>query len=553
MGKRVDWGAIGQWVGVAIGLAAFLASLAGAGFLPDWYDYVWPVLALIGLVCVAAIILGLARGADTADEKTTPEPRPRFDPQVVPPPGDLPRGSYLPFVRNKCFTGRTEDLRALAERLIGQDPSAAGGQLRLALAGMGGLGKTTLAAEFAHRYGRYFPGGVFWLNAASAEALESDLVQCGLSMGLSPWPKEQRQQVAAVLRAWGEPVGRLVVLDNAAEVKLLREWLGRLQGSQLRLLITTRRPEWPPELGIPAYGLEVFSPQESRALLRRLAPRLEAEPENGLDAIAGRLGRLPLALDLAGRYLQDRKDLSAAGYLAELEQAENALEHTSLKDWVEEAEVPHPASVAAAFEMSCRRLEAGDERDELARRLFAAAGYLAPGVPIPREVFRALAADEAEADRALGRLMDLGLLSPAAEGPTIHLLLAEYSRLRSQESGLPQLAGVLLALSGQLGQTGFPRRFPWLWAHVQEVAEAVETLAPEDSARLWGNLGNHLAEVADYQRAAQLQGRGLEGLTKALGPEHPDVATAHNNLGVTLQHIGDYPAAKQHYEEALAL
>jgi hypothetical protein len=82
---------------------------------------------------------------------------------------------------------------------------AALGQTAAVLPGLGGLGKSTLANEFAHRYGAFFPGGVFWLHATDEAAINGDLVQCGLALGLQPWPEKQPEQVAAVLRAWAGP------------------------------------------------------------------------------------------------------------------------------------------------------------------------------------------------------------------------------------------------------------------------------------------------------------------------------------------------------------
>ena len=128
--------------------------------------------------------------AQTPDHPTPP---PLPDPDTLPDPGPLPPGSRLPFQRNAVFTGRVEPLKALARALIhGESASTLVTQ---AVHGMGGIGKTQLAVEFAHRYGRYFCS-VHWLNAALPEGIAAQVALCGQAMNLTNWPQEQPQQVA---------------------------------------------------------------------------------------------------------------------------------------------------------------------------------------------------------------------------------------------------------------------------------------------------------------------------------------------------------------------
>ena len=129
------------------------------------------------------------------------------------------------------------------------------------------------------------------------------------------WPREQPEQVALTLREWQQSGPRLVILDNLEEPAAAREWLARL-GGPLRVLLTARRADWPPDLGLAQLPLELFTPQESRIFLQTFRG---AEPPEALDALAERVGHLPLALALAGRYLAAHPRLSIAGYLERLE------------------------------------------------------------------------------------------------------------------------------------------------------------------------------------------------------------------------------------------
>src|SRR5262249_25405208 len=81
-------------------------------------------------------------------------PVPALPVDAIPNPGPLPAGSRMPFAVNPLFVGRQEDLRTLARQLKAGATSAVG-QVEIAAAtGLGGIGKTQLASEFVHRYGR---------------------------------------------------------------------------------------------------------------------------------------------------------------------------------------------------------------------------------------------------------------------------------------------------------------------------------------------------------------------------------------------------------------
>ncbi len=96
---------------------------------------------------------------------------------AVPAPAALPAGSRMGLARNPLFVGRDQDLKALAVALkAGQ--TAAVGQIAAAT-GLGGIGKTQLASEFVHRYGRYFEGGVSWVSFGDPGTIPAEIAACG--------------------------------------------------------------------------------------------------------------------------------------------------------------------------------------------------------------------------------------------------------------------------------------------------------------------------------------------------------------------------------------
>ena len=157
----------------------------------------------------------------------------------VPKPAGLPPGSHLPFRRNALFVGRTPDLLELAGALKAGGTAAVG--QGTAVTGLGGIGKTQLACEFAYRYGRFFQGGVFWLACQDPAAVPAEIAACGRVMNLhadfTGLPLEA--QVALVAAAWHSELPRLLVFDNCEDEAVLEAWAPR--GGGCRVLLTARR------------------------------------------------------------------------------------------------------------------------------------------------------------------------------------------------------------------------------------------------------------------------------------------------------------------------
>ena len=571
----------------------------------------------------------------------------RLRPQVTL-PGDLPPGSYIPFPRNRLFTGREEDLRQLEGVLCGPHPSpqppplsrkrergggaaeGGGGGVRAqsplplahpvgegegpgegvralitqAITGMGGVGKTQLAVEFAYRYGYRFRS-VHWLDLSNPALLDEQIARNGARMGLEPWPDKLPDQVARTLQAWQAEGPRLLILDNLEDPAAAQDILACLSHSSLRLLLTARRRDWPRYLGLQILPLDEFTPEESRAFLRHFLPPDRAADAD-LDALAERLGHLPLALELAGRYLERHPRLSVGDYLNALLQV---LDHPSMRGWRPDLPSPtkHDLSLRATFALSWEQVQDPD-----ARRAFLLAGFCAPNVPIPESILERMIEDPVRRDEALGELIGLGLLEGSPESPAIHPLLADFAqadarrasaregrlrRLKSaflglwpgvglrrhpepasaqadawrasaQEGRFPIGAPFLSALASlaaetnrEIDRTGRYDLFAPLLPHLRAVAEKAEPLFPArpgsepaaDLALLWNELGYHLYHVAAYAEARACYERALRIWERALGPEHPHVATAVNNLGRVLWALGDLAGAKACFERALRI
>lgn len=339
----------------------------------------------------------------------------------VPPVAPLPDPSRIIYPANKLFTGRDNELQRIAAALL----RGATATPTVAICGIGGVGKTTLAAEFAHRYGAYFAGGVWWLNCAEPALIAQEIATCGAR--LVDWRPDYRDltlddQVQLTLAVWQQPVPRLLIFDNCEDEEIVRRFRPPTGGC--RVIITTRRAGWSAALGVDAQRLDVLHPEDAHALLLRYRPDLarDAAMVATLDAIAAELGGLPLALHLAGSYLETYRDDSDLGdpaaFLDEV-RAMDVLDHDAMRG-IDTSATPtdHERHVANTFLVSYRRLTPdASPADAHAVALLARAARLAPGEAIPRDLLLAtlrLPEDDRsarrEAARGLNRLLDLGLL-----------------------------------------------------------------------------------------------------------------------------------------------
>lgn len=170
--------------------------------------------------------------------------------------------------------------------------------------GLGGIGKTQLACEFVHRYGQFFPGGVFWLSFADPAAVPAEVAMCGGDDGIQfrsefgTFPLDE--QVNLVLAAWENPHVWLLVFDNCEDEALPEQWRPKHGGCQV--LLTSRCHHWDATLRVQALRLDVFARTDSIALLRTFRSELPAD-DSDLSAVAAALGDLPLALHLVGSFL----------------------------------------------------------------------------------------------------------------------------------------------------------------------------------------------------------------------------------------------------------
>jgi tetratricopeptide (TPR) repeat protein/transcriptional regulator with XRE-family HTH domain len=482
-----------------------------------------------------------------------------------PPPGPLPHGSRMPLARGALFIGRTGDLRQMAAALRGGGGTLVVGQV-IAATGMGGLGKTQLAVEFVHRYGRHFAGGVFWLSFADREEIPLQVAACGGAGFMDLRDDFARlgldEQLALVQATWQGPMPRLLVFDNCEEEALLSRW--RPSAGGCRVLVTSRRSSWDVALGVESMAVDVLSRTESVELLRRFRPDLNAD-DTSLDGIAHEVGDLPLALHLAGSFMRRYSaEIEPRDYLAELREP-GMLEHASLLGrglTRELSPTRHIQSVAQTFAMSYGRLDPGDEVDRTALALLARAARLAPGEPMPRDLLlRTLGELESMEDRltradALARLGALGLLQPSGDLLRLHRLLVHFVNGVAEDPGASPAVDEALIAAGRMADEGRLAGASLLQAitHLHHVTRlAVEGTQDGRAAALSDASGRALTAAGDFAAARPALERAVAIRERTLGPDHPDTARSLNNLAVVLRAQAEAAASRTLFERVLSI
>ena len=485
----------------------------------------------------------------------------------IPPVRPLPPKSLMTLRPNPHFVGREDQLRQLETHLRAGSPTAIG-QVAAAT-GLGGIGKTQLAVEYGHRYGPRYPGGVFWLDMEDEEAIASQVAACGGPQGMDLPAFDAlslEEQVARVKKEWEKATPRLVVFDNVDDSRVVDEWRPVTGGC--RVLITSRRTKWPSTLGLAQVQLDTLPRDKATELLCKGRPEaLGDEGEAGAaDAICETLGDLPLAVALAGAYLETYKhDVKLKQYLKQL-RAQPVLENPALVDFVQDpSPTEHVQNVAATFEVSYKRLDPDGETDLLAMRLFHLASYFAP-VSIRRELLVSAAGLDPGVDEerrlaadAVDRLAGLGLIDEEAEGRLLlHRLLAEFARHnpapgQSGEEAWTAIADSVQRFASRENRSGLPTDLARELPHLLRLTTEAGRRHLPGTALLLSTLGYHLRVVGWFRQARICFEGALTIGQVEYGKDHPNVAIHANNLGTVLLDLGDPKGARECFEQALGI
>jgi len=447
--------------------------------------------------------------------------------------------------RIASFTGRANELDRLDAILMREKPVAVthASVGRVAVQGMGGVGKTALAIEYAHRF-RGLYAGVCWCPAETRTGLLSALASLAVTLGAASAEEADVEKAAkAALRRLAEQRATwLLVYDNVTAPDAIADLV---PSAGARVLITSRFSDW--SEFAEEVALDVLPLEEAVALLESRTGRSDVL---GAKTLAEALGHLPLALDHAAAYCK-----RAQVHFADYAERASSLINTAPRG------TGYPRSVAATFDLAIAQAV---RQCPTAEALMA---YLAQGAPerIPMILVEGAVDDEAERLQALAALAEVSLVQhhPFEDGTpavTVHRLVQAVARARSEANGSVQDArGRVIARLVAIYPKNVDNPQSWplcaqLTPHLLRLRDTPDTTSDiADWPKLLDCAGGYFLGRAVYSQAEPLLRDALAIREKSLGPEHPDTATSLNHLAGLLMGRGNLAEARPLCERALAI
>ncbi|WP_426505190.1 FxSxx-COOH system tetratricopeptide repeat protein [Dactylosporangium sp. McL0621] len=528
--------------------------------------------AVLGAVGATADAVGRSAATDVGTG-------PRF-------PGALPAIWNLP-QRNAAFTGRRDTLDRLRDRLSANITVV----VPRALYGLGGVGKTQVAIEYAYRFAADYDL-VWWISAEQVAQVRSALGELARTLNLQEADSlgESVRMVREALRQ-GRPSPRwLLIFDNVGEPETIRELLPQGSG---HVLLTSRNQEWAQDAEV--VEIDTFTRAESVTLLTRRLPGLAVE---AAEAVASRLGDLPLAIEQAAAWLSET-GMPVARYL-------ELLDTQPLRILAENPPVGYEGTTTATLRLSLDQLR---RQSPAAAKLLEICAFFAPE-PIPTRLLYTPAFTQPllEYDPALhdpirqGRLIrrigryalasvDSGhtvmqihrLMQAVIQGSLtdeereenrrhVHRVLATAERTDPDEvASWPAYARLLPHVRGsQAHHSPDPAvrlfvadvvRYLWVrgdFSSSQELAEETVEIwrgdprIGEDPVTLLldFHLGNALRSQAEYDRALEIDNRALELLKQQVeDQDDPYIVMTAGGVAADLRALGRYDEARELAED----
>ena len=439
-------------------------------------------------------------------------------------------------LRSTRFTGREMFLAMVRERLLSGDRTVV-----QALHGMGGVGKTLLAVEYAHRFAREYDL-VWWVDAEQPGLILEEIGSLAVAVGLVPADTAIPVAVAAAKEHLRSSDRWLIVFDNAEDPAVIRRFLPEGPG---HVLITSRNPGWR-GLAIRV-EIDVFTRAESVHLLMEQSATLT---EQDADAIAAQLGDLPLAIAQAAGVLADTY-MSADEYL-------NALREET--EHVLDTGVPatYSVSLAAVVRIATTKVAAVDPP---AAQLLKVCAFLAPE-PVDAAWFAstaslnqrdlpdplaALTASSFALRQRVAILARHGLARATRDGLLLHRLIAAitcHALTPAEQAATRATAEQLLVAAGPADAYD-PATWPAWTAMLSHLIHLDPATTSNDGLR---ELACTAALVmylrGDSRGGGDLAQHLYQAWSTSLGKDHPSTLYAANNLARCSHGLGDYEHAR---------
>jgi len=476
--------------------------------------------------------------------------------ELAKPPSDkYGRVHHLPAHANPNFVGREQSLLELHEKLFTNPATVlTQGKVEVVTA-LGGVGKTTLAREYAETFWRCYRQ-IFWVDcrldfpdefAKIHDLIRPELANAGLQTS------DKAAWAIAELNQTNRPL-RLLILDNAENQQSVLKWVPA--SGNCHTVITSRCTEWSPNFG--QHPVWVLDPGSARELLLRRARKSLEDPEKDLaDKLAEKLGYLPLALEQAAAYIAH--DGSFKRYLRLYEENEARLQADWSRDW---STVDYPHSVFLTWRATIDALAAGS------RAILRLCSFLSPA-DIPAEMLTKGAASIAAAAEEMGANLgnpgeldidrwrrELALYSMIQWRSdkrmfSIHCLVQSVERNQVSAEAQPRIA----ERAADMLMAWAPReawRFEnWeAWRMARPHAQELYRVRAGSNPAFLLEFGTFLHSRGECLEAEPLLTAAVKASECMLGAEHPDTLDAVSTLAVLYWDQGRFGDAELLYRRA---
>lgn len=450
------------------------------------------------------------------------------------------------------FTGRQDELNKLHEALSKTDQAIAAITQPAAVHGLGGVGKSILAKEYAWQNKESYQG-VWWINAEEESEITTGLIDLGAHFipGLKEVPEKQNaandtlDYFATYFEGTEKPW--LLIYDNIETEEIYRKHAPK---GGARILLTSRQCNFSNQ--ITPIEVSSWPLGEAISYLQDESGRTFDETQS--TTLAKTLGCMPLALSHAAAFLRQNHAISIENYLKNIEKYLNKAP----------VNADYPDAVFATYQTAIDKCE---EKAPGAKAILSLSAFMAPDA-IPYEIYeqepehypealQPLIQNEDLFLEALGTLNRFSLIKLEANNKTfsLHRLVQAAAMDNLGDEKEAWMANAIRAIAAAHPKQGFEhwQAYERLLSHAQHISTSTHDDVKAPLSTLLNNIALFLKERGDYLTGEPLYRRALKIDEKHLGPEHPQTAIRLNNLAVLLRITYRMKEAEIHCRRALKI